>query len=258
MTTRKPWTRDDLLVAFYLYNKIPFGLISQGNKEIAAIAKLMGRTASSLSMKMANIASCDPSIIESGRSGLKGASKADREMWLEMSSDRAGFYLAATDAVLKLYQSHGLNSQDLEPLTQNSTDYSGNENLTLTKTRIGQSQFRVAVLSAYDFKCCITVIDITELLVASHIVPWSMDAANRLNPSNGLCLSALHDRAFDKGLITLNEQLEVTLSSKLLQKTNRALADNFEPYESKRINLPSKFMPSQQFLSHHRSHIFQP
>ncbi|QSX37540.1 HNH endonuclease [Shewanella sedimentimangrovi] len=258
MTTRKPWTRNDLLVAFYLYNKMPFGQIRHGNKEIAATAELMGRTASSLSMKMANIASCDPSIIESGRSGLSGASKADRDMWLEMSGDRASFYLAASEAVLKLYQSHNLMPPDIEPLTEDSTDYSAADNLTLTKARIGQGQFRLAVLSAYDFKCCITGIDIADLLVASHIVPWRLDAANRLNPSNGLCLSALHDKAFDKGLITLNEQLEVMLSSQLLQQKNRALTDNFEPYENRQIFLPKKFMPSQQFLSHHRNHIFQP
>lgn len=40
-----------------------------------------------------------------------------------------------------------------------------------------------------------------RLLIASHIVPWSKDKTNRLNPSNGLCLSAIHDRAFDQGFI---------------------------------------------------------
>ncbi|QSX30346.1 HNH endonuclease [Shewanella cyperi] len=175
-----------------------------------------------------------------------------------MSGDRASFYLAAADAVLKLYQSQGQLPPDISQFIEGTTDYSGAENVTLTKTRIGQSQFRLAVLSAYDFKCCITGINIADLLVASHIVPWRLDAANRLNPSNGLCLSALHDKAFDKGLITLNEELEVMLSSQLLQQKNRALTDNFEPYENRQIFLPKKFMPSQQFLTHHRNHIFQP
>jgi predicted restriction endonuclease len=52
----------------------------------------------------------------------------------------------------------------------------------------------------------------SRLLIASHIVPWSSDKQIRLNPSNGLCLSAIHDRAFDKGLMTLSDDLKIVIS----------------------------------------------
>ena len=62
------------------------------------------------------------------------------------------------------------------------------------------------VLSNYDSKCAITGIDIPQLLYASHIIPWSQNENERLNPENGICLSALYDKAIDKGLIGLNNK----------------------------------------------------
>ncbi|MCE9687916.1 HNH endonuclease [Shewanella sp. AS16] len=255
MTERRSWTRDELLVAFHLYNQTPFGKISHRNPEIINTAKLMGRTPSSLSMKMANIASCDPSITASGRSGLSGAAKADREMWQEMTRDWENFYFNASEAFNKISKLQSPEAVNPDPSLE-LDDFHGPEKLAIIKTRVGQQQFRAVVLSAYDFRCCITGIDIPELLIASHIVPWSRDPQQRLNPSNGLCLSRLHDAAFDKGLISLNEHLELMLSPKLLNSNNDYLASSFEPYEGKPITNPSKHLPNPIFLQHHRSEIF--
>ena len=63
----------------------------------------------------------------------------------------------------------------------------------------------MAVMSAYNGRCCITGLSLSGLLVASHIIPWSHDRDNRVNPRNGLLLSALHDKAFDTGLITIKD-----------------------------------------------------
>jgi putative restriction endonuclease len=71
------------------------------------------------------------------------------------------------------------------------------------QVRVNQARFRRAILASYNATCCMSGLRVPQLLVASHIVPWSMDTQNRLNPSNGLCLSALHDRAYDQGLITV-------------------------------------------------------
>ena len=60
------------------------------------------------------------------------------------------------------------------------------------KTRVNQNVFRQIVLANYNKKCAITGIDIPDLLVASHIIPWSKNEEERLNPENGICLSALY------------------------------------------------------------------
>ena len=108
---------------------------------------------------------------------------------------------------------------------------------------------------AYDQKCCITGLAIPGLLVASHIVPWRDADHNRLNPRNGLCLSALHDKAFDRGILTIGEDLTVRVSKK-------AVADAFYRsailrYDNQRINLPERFRPDADFLEYHRANIFE-
>lgn len=77
---------------------------------------------------------------------------------------------------------------------------------------MNQSFFRSRILSAYDYRCCVTGLTVRPLLVASHIIPWSEDAANRLNPRNGLCLNALHDRAFDRGLMWIEPDFTIRFS----------------------------------------------
>jgi len=93
-------------------------------------------------------------------------------------------------------------------------------------------------------------------LTASHIVPWSSDKENRLNPSNGLCLSAIHDKAFDRGLITLSDDYEVMLSEQLKRNNDAFIAQIFLPLEGRSIEIPEKFIPSIAFLARHRSEIF--
>ncbi len=126
----------------------------------------------------------------------------------------------------------------------------------LTEQRVKQHFFRRAVLSSYRGRCCISGLSDARLLTASHIVPWSNDKTNRLNPSNGLCLSAIHDKAFDRGLITITDNYEVLLSEQLKRNDDAFVAQIFLPLERRRIELPEKFIPSIDFLSRHRNEIF--
>jgi predicted restriction endonuclease len=95
-----------------------------------------------------------------------------------------------------------------------------------------------------------------RLLIASHIVPWSKDKANRLNPSNGLCLSAIHDRAFDKGLIAIDDDFKIVVSEELMRRDEQFIKDVLVPLNGKMIELPERFMPSVEFLSRHRADLF--
>ena len=96
----------------------------------------------------------------------------------------------------------------------------------------------------------------SRLLVASHIVPWSKDKANRLNPSNGLCLSAIHDKAFDKGLITLDDDLKIIISDDLKRCNESFLQSIFICLEGRRIECPERFTPNLEFIAKHRAEEF--
>ncbi len=131
----------------------------------------------------------------------------------------------------------------------------GKTSESLIKTRVNQNFFRRMILSSYNSKCCITGLPIEKLLVASHIIPWVKDTQNRLNPQNGLCLNALHDKAFDIGLITIDKLYRVVVSSEIrnLNSTHTKMILN---YEGITMAMPNRFIPNQEFLSYHREKIF--
>ncbi|MDP1680836.1 MAG: HNH endonuclease [Burkholderiales bacterium] len=91
-----------------------------------------------------------------------------------------------------------------------------------------------------------------RLLIASHIVPWSKDKANRLNPSNGLCLSALHDKAFDKGLISLTDEFKVIVSDELKRRDEAFIKETLIPLDGRQIEMPARFLPDIKFIARHR------
>lgn len=244
------WTREQLLVAFTLYSQIPFGKLHALNPDIIHYAGLIGRTPSALAMKLVNLASLDPFIIKSGRRGLTGASKADRVLWQEMDRDSDAFEQQCQLAMAAL-------ERPTAAVQDNRTeDFRGREKTTIINARIGQQLFRKRVLDAYENCCCLTGLEEPMLLVASHIRPWKQLVEHRLNPSNGLCLSSLHDKAFDRGLITFNEHLELVLSPRIKQLKSAVSEDNFAKYEGRALRLPIDYPPDASQLAYHRQHIF--
>jgi len=135
-------------------------------------------------------------------------------------------------------------------------DFTGETRLVITNQRIKQNFFRRAVLSSYKGRCCMSGLSEPKLLIASHIVPWSKDKTNRLNPSNGLCLSAIHDRAFDKGLIALDDDFKVVVSKQLMQREDKFIQQVLIPLSGRKIDFPERFMPNLSFISQHRASIF--
>ncbi len=127
------------------------------------------------------------------------------------------------------------------------------------RVRRGQQFFRQTVLNSYGVRCCISGINVPRLLVASHIKPWRDFPSLRLDPRNGLCLSTLHDAAFDAGLITLEGDLTLVLSNTLKSYLPQlVLKQNFVKFEGRRIRLPEKLAePNVAFLSYHRRRIFR-
>ena len=95
--------------------------------------------------------------------------------------------------------------------------------------------------------------------VASHIRPWRSFPEDRLNLRNGLCLSAIHDAAFDQGLLTLDDQFRIVLSRALHERMHtHEWRIFFGPYEGQKITLPSKLAePDPMALEYHRTHVFE-
>ncbi len=252
MSARTGWTREQLLVAFYLYCQLPFGQLHSRNPEIIRHAGLIGRTPSALAMKLSNIASLDPAITSSGRKGLQGASATDKAMWEEAQADWERF---ATEAQQAMSMFGAVTNPT--PTLDETEDYTGSNKTVTTTTRVGQDFFRRAVLSAYNNRCCITGLSIPKLLVASHIVPWRVDTKNRLNPRNGLCLSMLHDKAFDAGIIGISADMTIRVSRKHAVTKDPFFNSALLAYDRKPIVLPEKFYPLEEFLTYHREHIFE-
>lgn len=258
MVARIGWSRNQLLMAFSLYCQMPFGKMHSRNPDIIKYAALIGRTPSALAMKLTNIASLDPSITSTGRRGLEGASAADKAMWQEMQDDWNAFAAETQQAVMAFGETADSSPEvegDFRP--NEAIDYTGREKVTSTMVRIGQNFFRRSVLSSYNYHCCISGLAIPQLLVASHIVPWRVDYANRLNPRNGLCLSVLHDKAFDVGIITIAEDMTIKVSKRRAKRADYFFSSALLAYNGARMALSEKFRPSEEFLAYHRQYIFE-
>src|SRR5690349_9662225 len=87
---RRDWTREELIVAFNLYCKIPFGRIHIRNPLVIELANAIGRTPSAVSWKLANFARLDPALQKRSISGASHGARAEVEIWNEFSNDWEG------------------------------------------------------------------------------------------------------------------------------------------------------------------------
>lgn len=255
MPPRTNWTRQQLLVAFAMYCRIPFAKINSRHPDIIRVAVAIGRTPAALSMKMDNIASLDPAVTSQGHKGLRAASANDRAMWEEMTSDWERF---AVECEQTLLATEAMPKPNVEQAVSDYDDLPIGEDQTIpATTRIGQRFFRAAVMSAYNEQCCITGLAIPALLEASHIVPWQHDRANRTNPRNGLLLTVLHHKAFDAGLLTIQDDMTIRVSREHIAIDGEFFSTSIAAYDGQPIRLPEKFAPHKGFLAYHREHIFR-
>ena len=260
------WTREHFLIALNLYCKLPFGRFDRTNRLVIEVASKMGRTPSSLAMKLSNFASLDPVQRARGIKGLSGATKQDQIMWNEFHAHLDSLGSESEQLLHDLFTKDDDREVDflqrdkvrLERSSDLVAPTGPTEATASVKVRRGQQFFRQTILNAYGVRCCISGINVPRLLVASHIKPWRDFPKERLDPRNGLCLSSLHDAAFDDGLITLDKKLSLVLSKRLKSYFPQvALEQSFVPFEGKPIRLPEKIAePDPEFLRYHREVIF--
>lgn len=248
------WTYEEHILAYNLYCKIPFTKINSNYTPVKELAVIIGRTSGSVAMKLANFARLDPYQQARNVAGLSQGAKGEELVWKEFNNnwDELAY---RSEEILARYKNDSIELSsdiiriDLPP--------EGKERDAIVKVRVNQSFFRKAVIASYDFKCCVTHLAIPELLVAGHIIPWSVDSEQRTNPSNGLCLNALHDKAYDRGLMTITPDYKIKFSEELFSRLAKTDIENlFIPYYDKTIRLPQKFHPIREFLEYHSQHIF--
>ncbi|MCJ8166179.1 HNH endonuclease [Pontibacter sp. E15-1] len=252
---RNLWTRDELILAINLYCKIPFGKLHKGNPEVIRLAQFISRTPSSVAYKLVNFASLDPSLQARGIKGAQNTSKLDREIWREFYQNWDELPYESEKLRANLEQS---TVEAINNIEEAELPTEGKVREQIVKVRVNQNFFRRTVLSAYNFTCCITGLKCSSLLIAGHIVSWGVDENNRLNPRNGIAINALHDKAFETGLLTITPDYKIRISSSLKDQKNDKdiVQDYFLKYDDRDIILPSKFLPAKEFLEYHNNERF--
>ncbi len=252
---RKLWTRDELILTLSVYFQLPFGRLNHSTPEVMELANIIGRTSNSAALRLVNFAACDPYIIESGRTGMPGGIPICKPIWDEFVNDKERLFMEAQRIKAEMLQKP---IEDTLHITQ--TELEGRERETVIRQRVNQSVFRTMILQNYENKCAVTGINIPDLLVASHIIPWAESSAEqKLSPDNGVCFSALYDKAFDRGLMTISpDDYTICLSSALREYETKVYFDqHFGSIAGNKIIMPIEHRPNRDYLAYHRDNIFR-
>lgn len=254
-TARRNWTRKELILALSVYFQLPFGRLNRSTPEVMELARIIGRTNNSAALRLVNFAACDPYIINSGRTGMPAGIPVCKPIWDEFAGDKERLFMEAQRIKAEMLQ-----KPIEETLHITQTELEGRERETVIRQRVNQSVFRTMILQNYENRCAVTGINIPDLLVASHIIPWSESSAQeKLSPDNGICLSSLYDKAFDRGLITISpDDYSICLSSALCEyETKEYFDQHFGNIAGKKILMPIEHYPNRDYLAYHRDNIFR-
>ena len=231
---QKLWTRNEEIIVFNLYCKIPFKKSSKNHPEVVKIAKLIGRSPSAVNMKIGNFGSFDETLKSRGIVGLKNASKLDAQIWAEFNNRWDELSFESERLIVEL------QGEVQMPARQ----------------KVNQDFFKKVVFSSYGNACCITGLNNLELLSASYIKAGN--ESEKTNPANGLCLNALHDKAFVEGFITVTPDYKIHVSKDISDVCDGATVEKFfMSCDGQKISLPEKFSPQKEFLIYHNDEVFQ-
>ena len=258
---KRKWTEEEATLALCLYYEIPTSKHDKATKEVQELASLLNRSVGSVVFKLGNLKSLDSNA---DGTGFTHGANIDKVVWnrylknpAKLFEDRdwilANYF---ADAASERNPSYGLNEAE-EMKLEKELDFSEEDKTKLQKWREQQWAFRLSLLKGYGEHCCISGVSNKDFLIASHIVPWSVDKENRLNPQNGLLLNVFLDKAFDKGYITIkSHDFTVSVCNKI---TDPELQKRLTPIQGFRIHLPSniKRYPGKEFLEYHNDVIFR-
>lgn len=250
---RRLWTHDELVLALALYFQLPFGRLNHGTPEVKELGRILGRGENSAALRLVNFAACDPYILATGRHGMSSGANVCMPVWQEYANDKERLFKEAAEIKARLLQESIEQSLGIK-----ESELVGKTKEVIIRQRVNQNIFRTMILNNYNDQCAITGISDSRLLIASHIIPWAEREDTRLNPENGVCLSALYDKAFDKGLITIRPDDYTIMISPSLRDTlsQVSYSEHFGKYENHKIILPEEHVPNKEFLQYHAENIF--
>lgn len=246
------WTKEEHILAFNLYCKVPFSKINATYQPVKDLAVVLGRSNGSVAMKLANFARLDPDLKARNISGLTQGAKGEEIVWNDFHSNWEELTYES-ERILATYKKESIEKEFLDSYI----GVEGKEREVAVKQRVNQIFFRKMILASYNDTCCISGSRASEFLNACHIKPWKEDLKNGMNPCNGLCMNILYHTAFDKGLFTISENYEIILSNELRKTRDLFLQKIFLEYDHKKINLPQRFYPSKDFLLYHYNTIYR-
>ncbi len=229
----------------------------KGNEEVKKLAAILGRrTPDSVAMRLTNFASVDPYHQQRGVKGMEGGRAQVEPIWNEFINNQEDLAFES-ERLLADFQHKTI--EELHPEIEfNLKDLKGEVRVREVKIRVNQGLFRQMILKTYENRCAISGIDLPELLVAGHIIPWAENEKERLNPENGLCLSNLYDKAYENGLLCIDTSYRILLSYRLKEASTKPFFQTyFGRFEHKPIHLPKSYKPNTDFLQH-RLNSFKP
>ncbi|MES2278566.1 MAG: HNH endonuclease [Bacteroidota bacterium] len=260
---RRIWSREEFILVMNLYTKIRYGQFNERNSEVIKLAQLLKRTPGAVAYKLVHFSGLDPYHKNRGLKGLANPGNNAIAIYNEFVNNWDDM-LYESEVLLAKYQNQTieevfLDKEEIKKFNIKLLDgKQGHDVERLMKARVNQVLFRKVILSNYSNSCAICGLDVDSLLVASHILKWSENQSNRLNPENGLCLCNIHDKAFEVGFIGISNNYKIILSKKLTQiKKVETFEALFKRHENKSIILPDKFYPNSIFLEKHLNSIFK-
>lgn len=264
---RQPYLIEEDILIVELYSRTPLKNIRRDNPEILELAEFLSnhgrpRTSSTIKLKMENLKSVDDAYLDNGRrKGLSNISSQLSEVWKRLSVNGFADIDLEADRARKSIQESRFETCSVDEYFIDESRLTGRTIYRMTKVRANQSVFRSRVFAKYENTCCVTGVDIPELLRASHIKPWRDCKGDirwqRMDVRNGLCLNALHDLAFDKGFMCIDEDMRVVFSPTIYESYDKeSISRLFLPYEGRRIDSTSRMPAGEEYLEYHRKNIF--
>lgn len=251
---RQSWAHEELLAAFFMYMQLKPTDLLDSSPSMERFAAAIKKPKRAVARKLRTLAQLDPVMRVHSDSASGNVTALDRAVWSQFKENwtqttlKAGeSFEAIAGSYWDVTESNQVASGDVRYLFQE-----GQTREAIVRVRRNQYVFRQAVLNSYASTCCISGVKNEKLLIASHIIPWAEDQKNRLNPENGLCLSALHDRAYDQGLITVLPDYTIRVSSVLHESSSDDfLRTALLAFEGRQIEPPTRFRPDPLFLKAH-------
>lgn len=268
------WSRDETILALDLYNQCAGRIPSDKDPRVINLSKILRslriyqdaasrpsfRNPDGVAFKLQNIRS-----VATGH-GLKNVSKTDRQVWADLGGQPEKVRSLAQEIMASAKGLDELDSPDPEVSERfdgsNAEEFlrlaqdlalTDSERNALVKLRKGQEKFRQQLIERWR-GCAVTGCAQHELLIASHIVPWSMckTGQERLSVSNGLLLLPNIDKLFDRGMITFGDDFSIQISSRLSKAEYEVFGVN------ERMKLSGEFGDVVPFLRRHRETRFLP